>query len=294
MNIRDLRRLHGASDVWCEAGDEEDAKITESERKGDLLILRGESKHGRHVTVRSCDVSFMSDSDVFFCAEVCADEMAGIFKESSSFLRVKEKKELTAIALCIGNRNITCDAQGPFCAEILDPTYHLKSEAKDLYSLMGGYSLLVLSPGTLGQSGLDPSFFLSAAARKTSPDLIIVIDALAAESDEYIGKCVQISSAGITPGSGAKNARKRISASSTGVFTIGIGIPTVISAASLLCGVLERAGINEVDKEVETEIEKSSSLYLSPKNSDAVTRAAAKILSMTVRRFCEQISQNIK
>ena len=59
------------------------------------------------------------------------------------------------------------------------------------------------------------------------PDLVIVVDALACSNPKRMCHSIQLSTAGINPGSGVGNKRKEISKSSIGVDVLAIGIPTV-------------------------------------------------------------------
>ena len=288
MKIKDMAKRYRISDMWCEAGSEERAYVTESERIGKISVLRGMSKHGSHVTLRTGEICYMTEEEYDECARVASGEIMRMAKPSLYRMRDKDR---TVLAFCIGNRNITSDAQAPLCAELLDATFHLKENAPELYSFMGGYRLAVISPGTEGQCGVQPSDMLSCVCKRIKPDVIIAIDALAAGSDEYIGRSVQISSAGITPGKGTGNEKKRISCEDTGTFTVGIGIPTVISSSTLIYNALEKAEAEDISPEIYDILENNRSFYVSPKNIDQVTHSASEILSRTVRSFCDMLSR---
>ena len=65
------------------------------------------------------------------------------------------------------------------------------------------------------------------------PKLVIVIDALASRSIERISSSIQLADTGIVPGAGVGNTRKEISEKSLGIPVIGLGIPTVVEAATI-------------------------------------------------------------
>ena len=65
------------------------------------------------------------------------------------------------------------------------------------------------------------------------PDLVIVIDALAAAGIEHVASTVQISNAGIQPGAGVGNNRDGINKETLGIDVIAIGVPTVIDAQNI-------------------------------------------------------------
>ena len=63
---------------------------------------------------------------------------------------------------------------------------------------------------------------------------IIVIDALKASKKDNLNKIIQISDAGINPGSGIGNNRKKINKKNMKVPVISIGVPTVINIDNLI------------------------------------------------------------
>ena len=69
--------------------------------------------------------------------------------------------------------------------------------------------------------------------RALSPELVIAVDALAGAEAESLCRTVQVTDAGICPGSGVGNDRQELSRRSLGVPVISVGMPTVIDAASL-------------------------------------------------------------
>ena len=66
-----------------------------------------------------------------------------------------------------------------------------------------------------------------------NPRAIIVVDALCAADIKRLGTTIQISNAGIAPGSGVKNSRKELSESTLGVPVIAVGFPTVVDASGI-------------------------------------------------------------
>ena len=69
---------------------------------------------------------------------------------------------------------------------------------------------------------------------QTHPDLVLVIDALAARSIKRLNRTIQISNAGINPGSGVGNYRNAIQEENLGVPVIALGVPTVVDAATIV------------------------------------------------------------
>ena len=65
------------------------------------------------------------------------------------------------------------------------------------------------------------------------PDVVIVIDALAAAEPGRLFRTVQLSDSGIVPGSGVGNSRQEFARRTLGVPVIAVGVPTVVDAISL-------------------------------------------------------------
>ena len=91
----------------------------------------------------------------------------------------------------------------------------------------------MLSPGVLGQTGIETAEIIRAVCDATHPQAVIAVDALAAAGIERLGSTVQLSNAGISPGSGVGNARSELSKTTLGVPVIALGIPTVTDSATL-------------------------------------------------------------
>ena len=65
-------------------------------------------------------------------------------------------------------------------------------------------------------------------------DVVIAIDALAARSTARLNRTIQITDTGISPGSGVGNHREGLNEENLSVRVIGIGVPTVVDAATIV------------------------------------------------------------
>ena len=77
---------------------------------------------------------------------------------------------------------------------------------------------------------------------QTAPDVLIVIDALAARSIRRLNRTIQITDTGIQPGSGVGNHRNALTKESLGIPVIAIGVPTVVDAATIVGDAQRTAG----------------------------------------------------
>lgn len=134
------------------------------------------------------------------------------------------------LAVGLGNRNITPDALGP---AVIDKTLVTRHMLQSDYADSGMNSVCAVAPGVLGVTGIETVEVVESLVKKLHPCAVLCIDALAARDFGRIGCAVQISNAGIQPGSGVGNHRRALTRESLGTEVIALGVPTVIYAATL-------------------------------------------------------------
>lgn len=198
----------------------------------------------------------------------------------------------------LGNRAVTPDALGPYVVDNLYITRHLVKEEL----IHTSYEISALAPGVMAQTGMETQELLRAVISELKPDLLIVIDALAAMNSDRLNKTIQLSDSGIAPGSGVGNHRKAITEDSMGVKVIAIGVPTVISVPAIVEDAMEvmltafgRSGMREAIEEFtdEERYELASEMlkpylakmYVTPKNIDE----AIKRISYTISEAINQL-----
>jgi spore protease len=163
------------------------------------------------------------------------DKVAKSFaKEFEAFLkRVGINETSSVLIVGLGNWNVTPDALGPLVVENVMVTRHYFELMPDQVS-PGYRSVSVIAPGVLGTTGIESSDIVLGIVQKSKPDLVIAVDALAAKSLERVNTTIQIADTGIHPGSGIGNKRKGLTQDILGVPCIGIGVPTVVSASTIV------------------------------------------------------------
>ena len=155
-----------------------------------------------------------------------------LIKELKKMIKIlKINKENTCLVLGLGNEKSTPDAIGPLTISKTLVTNHLY-----VYNQLDeGYRrVYAISPGVMGETGIETSDLIKGIVDKIKPDFIITVDALASSSIERVNKTIQMTDAGINPGSGVGNKRKEISRDTLGIPVIAIGVPTVVDAASIV------------------------------------------------------------
>ena len=135
------------------------------------------------------------------------------------------------LVAALGNPDITPDALGSLAAGSVLVTRHLKEKEPEKFSAF--CSLALCRPGVLGTSGMESAEQIRVMCQTVQPQLVVVIDALAGAEADSLCRSVQVSNAGISPGSGVGNDRRELSQETLGVPVVSVGIPTVIDAGFL-------------------------------------------------------------
>lgn len=190
--------------------------------------------------------------------------------------------DFSVFVVGLGNAELTVDAVGPLTVSHLTATRHLKVYEPELYRSLECSSLAAFAPGVLGQTGIEVADLVHGALKSVSPDLLIVIDALAAKSCDRLSSTIQLSDSGIVPGSGVCNHRNAIDRESMGIPVLSVGVPTVVDSATLVYDALEKAGITELDPALSEVLETGKSFFVSPKDCDRITAQFSHILSQAL------------
>ncbi|MEI4769487.1 GPR endopeptidase [Psychrobacillus sp. FJAT-51614] len=238
--------------------DSEGIKFDES-RSGAVLITsievneQGEKKigkkKGKYITLTDLTVN----PDVEESFEALEKMFLEKLDEMHQGLNLSNSSKVLIIGL--GNSTITPDAIGPKAIEYL--------QGSSLSQKSENVKVVMYAPGVTGQTGFETSDFIEAISKAFQPDLIIVIDALAARNSERLCKTIQLTNTGIHPGSGVGNQRKEVSEEVYGVPVTAIGIPMVVDGPVLYADAMENV-IHYIASKVEEKSRPSSALAVTP------------------------------
>lgn len=181
----------------------------------------------------------------------------------------------TILVAGLGNPRITPDALGPECASMIFSTRHMSGDVLRELGLPRLRCVCAVSPGVTGQTGLEASEIIAGICENVKPAAVITVDALAAGSVKRLANTVQLSSAGIEPGSGVGNARKALNQENLGVPVIAVGVPTVVDAVSLARDVFGNESAVSPEEEY-------ASFMVTPRNIDVVTEQASRFLALAI------------
>ena len=149
-------------------------------------------------------------------------------------LNISSNAKILVVGL--GNASSTPDALGPKTLDHVLVTRHLflLGEVEEGYRNVASFK-----PSVTGVTGIETKDLIEGIKEKIKPDILIVIDALASSSIERLNKTIQITSAGISPGSGVGNNRLEISQDTLHIPVIAIGVPTVVDGATIVENTLQ-------------------------------------------------------
>lgn len=195
------------------------------------------------------------------------------------------ERELSVMVVGLGNRDVTADALGPNVVDNLTITRHMVKEfGKAAYGKKRMHMISGLVPGVMAKTGMESAEIIRGVVEKTSPDVVIIIDALAARSTKRLNRTIQITNTGIHPGSGVGNHRNSITQESLGVPVIAIGVPTVVDAATIvndafqkLMGHFRDSGI-ELQEEMHDGLSELYNMYVTGKDVDYEIKQISHII----------------
>ncbi len=208
------------------------------------------------------------------------------------------------LAVGLGNGAVTPDALGPRVLDNLLITRHLKmGQFEHPAFSTEAASVCGIVPGVMAQTGMETAEIIKALTRQIRPDLILVIDALAARSVTRLGTTIQLTDTGIHPGSGVGNHRHSLTQESLGIPVIAIGVPTVVGAAAIVTDTLD-ALIDVLCRETDTVHFADALRSMTPDEKYALIRelleprfgpmfVTPKDIDETVKRLSFTISEGI-
>lgn len=243
---------------------------------------------GTYITIEAVELLTGSGEE----RDMVSREIAGSLRQL-----LAGKKVGRVLVAGLGNREVTPDSLGPQVTDQLFVTRHLVIEygsgflQKQLHNpSLKEVELSAVAPGVMAQTGMEALEFLKGIVQKIKPELVLVIDALAARSVERLNTTVQLTDSGICPGAGIGNNRKAINRESLGCPVVAIGVPTVVDAVTIVMDSMEQLlkGQGYHDEEIRLFLANVESLrsvntmFVTPKSIDEEIRAMGTVLANAI------------
>lgn len=180
-------------------------------------------KKGKYITYEAPSFKHMQDET--------RKEVINIL--SSNLKSIVDIKREKVLVVGLGNRRVTADSLGPRTIDKIKVTRQFfkvyKKDFDEDYN-----ELAVLIPGVMGVTGIETQDTIKGVIDKIKPTVVIAIDALASRNMNRLCSVIQITNAGIEPGSGVGNMQGSLNEESLGVRIAAIGVPTVVDTATIV------------------------------------------------------------
>lgn len=156
---------------------------------------------------------FANDS---FLIELISDKL----KILLSIFNISKKDNVLIVGL--GNPDIDADKLGKVVFDNLQ-----------IDALKEKNNIFKICPNIFFSTGIQTFDLVKMIVKNLKIDLVLVIDSLTTSSLTRLGTSFQITTSGITPGSGVNRFGKKINRSSIGAKCISIGVPFMICSSNI-------------------------------------------------------------
>lgn len=129
----------------------------------------------------------------------------------------KYQKTKKVLVVGLGNKNVDGDALGVITTDKVIAT----NQYTDFLTIP---KIALFTPSVTEKTGINSFKLIEMVVMDIKPDVIILIDSLATNKEEYLNSAIEINDTGIIPGS-ALNSSKEISHKTFGIPVLSIGIP---------------------------------------------------------------------
>ena len=252
-------------------------------KKGDFTITRvkilnkdGEKalqrKIGNYITIDIRKVSNITIEKEEKIIKTFSEELAKIINN-----HIKKEDEILIVGL--GNMNATPDSLGAKVVQNIEITRHIKIYLPNAID-KNTRSVSAITPGVLGTTGIETVEIVKGIVDNVKPKLVIAVDSLCSKNIERINKSIQISDTGIIPGGGVGNKQEELSTETLGIPVIGVGIPTVLDAATIVLEALDVCEVKHNEDDVITKMRLNNfNFIVTPKEIDERIENMSMIIS---------------
>ena len=258
--------------VECEEEKVEDMNITRvkiTNSEGERALER---RMGNYITIDIKKIHNITEEKENKIIEVFSKELKSIIDK-----HVKPNEEILIVGL--GNSYSTPDSLGTKVVENIEITRHIKIYLPNAID-RNTRSVSAITPGVLGTTGIETVEIVKGIVDNIKPKLVIAIDSLCSKNIDRINKSIQISDTGIVPGGGVGNRQAELSNDTLGVPVIGVGIPTVLDAATIVIDTLKVCDVSISEDEIVDKMKLNNfNFIVTPKEIDSLIENMTTIVS---------------
>ena len=256
---------------------------SKKEKKSDIKITRvkitnkdGEKaldrKIGSYITI---DIKRMAN----ITTEKEEEIIKTFSKELKSIINKNAQPQDEILIVGLGNLYATPDSLGSKVVQNIEITRHIKIYLPNAID-PNTRSVSAITPGVLGTTGVETIEIVKGIVDNIKPKLVIAIDSLCSKNIDRINKSIQISDTGIIPGGGVGNKQEELSQETLGIPVIGVGVPTVLDAATIVIDTLNSCNIKVPDTEIIQNMKLNNfNFIVTPKEIDSLIESMSTIIS---------------
>lgn len=251
---------------------DEDISITHIE----IISQEGEKafgkKKGTYITIEADGILDQKDGIKERVAKALAEELKAL---------IPFHYYLKVLVVGLGNEKVTPDSLGPHTVDKVKITSHLFK----IYDTDGDFDMANVSgfnPSVTGITGMETADVIEKIVALVKPEIVVVIDSLAARNMERMSTTLQVSNTGIEPGAGMGNKRKGINEETLGCKVIAIGVPTVIDSRTLILEAAEATGSVQQHKLEDYFREKKLDMIVTSTDIDEIIKDFSDIISNAI------------
>lgn len=265
--------LHGVvvEEEYDEASDVHITKVVIETKNGAKMLGK---PMGIYITLEAPTMTEPEEDYHQEISEILAGQIRSVLPEPD--------KEQSILVVGLGNREVTADSLGPNVVDNLLVNRHIVREyGKVAYNCSKMHQISSLVPGVMAKTGMESAEIIRGVIGETKPDLVIVIDALAARSTKRLNRTIQITNTGIHPGSGVGNHRNAITQESLNVPVLALGVPTVVDAATI---------VGDAMGERPVALKELNNMYVTTKDVDQQIQQISHIICDGINKALSSIS----
>jgi spore protease len=248
---------------------------------------------GNYITIEFTEKNKRDDSEKQeMIRDKAAEKLAKILK------KMLPREEGVCLVAGLGNRFATPDALGPFVLDDVKVNRHVKNYLGEEY-VKNKKILCAISPGVMGQTGMESQEILGGIIEKIHPCCLLVVDSLASRSVNRLCTTIQITDTGICPGAGIGNNRNELSREKMKIPVVAIGVPTVVCAGTIVSECMEETFLREgyTLEQIDLFLRGLSrhsidSLFVTPKDIDEQIRMIGKVVAKGINLFASEKIEN--
>lgn len=258
--------------IECEEDKHNDIKVTRvkiTNADGERALQR---KIGNYITI---DIKKINNISV-----EKEQEIISVFsKELSNIIQKHIKKDEEILIVGLGNSHATPDSLGAKVVQNIEITRHIKLYLPNAID-KNTRSVSAITPGVLGTTGIETVEIVKGIVDNIKPKLVIAIDSLCSKNIDRINKSIQISDTGIIPGGGVGNKQEELSQATLNIPVIGVGIPTVLDAATIVIDTLNACNISISENEIVDKMKLNNfNFIVTPKEIDSLIDNMSNIVA---------------